>query len=551
MPVTRILLMVFCSVAAAGVGAAEPGGRTRPNIVLIVADDLGYSDLGCYGGEIRTPHLDALAQRGLRFTQFYNGARCCPTRASLMTGLYPHQAGVGRMTMDAGEKFPGYRGTLTPNTVTIPEVLRGAGYRTAMVGKWHLSPTVEGPGHMRRLSNRVVADAFSDPGTYPVARGFERHYGVIWGVVNYFDPFSLVRDGEPVREVPPDYYITDALTDQAVRYVEAFAKGDAPFFLYVAHVAPHWPLHAPAADVDRYVDTYRAGWDAVRAARHRRMAGQNLSPPAELPPAEGRTGTWEQNRTADWDARAMATHAAMITRMDEGVGRIVAKLREANRLDDTLILFLSDNGASPEAYERPGFDRPAETRDGRKVAYPPDKTVPPGGEETFFGMGPAWANVSNSPLRGWKAQVYEGGIRTPLIAHWPRGVRSQQGGVTAAVGHVTDVMPTCLELAGAPYPAHFEGRAITPVEGRSLLPVLGGGTRDAGGPIGWEHFGARAWRRGDWKLVSRPRGPWELYDLSQDPGEQHDVSAREPQRVTEMADEWERWARRVAVFPAP
>ena len=542
------LWLILSSLAMTATAQDAP---PRPNIVLIVADDLGYSDLGCYGGEIRTPNLDALAERGLRFTQFYNGGRCCPSRASLMTGLYPHQAGVGRMTTDEGPQRPGYRGHLTPNTVTIAEVLRSAGYRTAMVGKWHLSTTREGPDHMRRLSNQVVADAFADPKTYPGARGFEHHYGVIWGVVNYFDPFSLVYDAEPVRQVPPGYYITDDFTDHAVRFIDEFSKGAEPFFLYVAHVAPHWPLHAPDADVERYVDTYKAGWDAVRTARHERMKALGLSPPAALPPAAGRSTAWDQNPARDWDARAMATHAAMISRMDDGVGRIVARLKETGRLDSTLILFLSDNGASPEAYENPGFDRPAQTRDGRKITYPPDKNVPPGREDTFFGFGPAWANVANAPLRGWKAQTYEGGIRTPLIAHWPRGLKAADGAVTGEVGHVMDVMPTCLEVAGAAYPKEFDGRRITPVEGKSLLLVFRSEPFDRGGAVGWEHFGARAWRRENWKLVCRPRQPWELYDLSRDGGEQVDLAKQQPERVRQMGDEWERWARRVNVYPAP
>ena len=533
----------------------EPSPR-RPNIVLVLADDLGYSDLGCYGGEIRTPHLDRLAARGLRFTRFYNGARCCPTRASLMTGLYPHQAGVGRMTMDSGAQFPGYRGTLTPNTVTIAEVLRAAGYSTAMVGKWHLSLTQERPGHMKHLNNQAILDTFSDPATYPVGRGFERHYGVIWGVVNYFDPFSLVHNAEPVREVPKDFYVTDAFADEAVRVVDEFARGDAPFFLYYAPVAPHWPLHAPAADIDRYVDTYAAGWDAVRAARHRRMTEMNLLPEsaraAGLPPARRRGPAWEQNPTRDWDARAMATHAAMVTRMDEGVGRLVRKLEETGRLDETLILFLSDNGASPEVYPNPGFDRPSHTRDGRKITYPPDKTIPPGGQETFYYLGPAWAEVANTPLRGHKAQTYEGGVCTPLIAHWPRGVQAKPGAVTQDAGHVVDVMATCLEVAGAVYPRTFESRAITPAEGVSLVSALRrGGEGKAERAIGWEHFGWRALRRGDWKIVARPNENWELYDLSSDPLEANDLAADNGQRVEEMSDEWERWAKRVNVYPAP
>lgn len=549
----RCLPLLLLTVLPAFRAAAQ--APPRPNIVLIVADDLGFSDLGCYGGEVRTPNLDALAARGLRFTQFYNAARCCPTRASLMTGLYPHQAGVGRMTMDAGPDRPGYRGTLPGNVVTVAEALKASGYRTAMVGKWHLSLTRERPGHMKRLANQEIAETFSDPASYPVNRGFEKHYGVIWGVVNYFDPFSLVDGTTPVREVPEDYYITDALTDHALQYIDDFAGGaeqGTPFFLYVAHVAPHWPLHAPAGDVDRYVKIYEAGWDAVRAARRRRMAEMNLPAGAELPPPQGRQTGWEENPRREWDARAMATHAAMITRMDEGVGRIVRKLEETNQLDNTLILFLSDNGASPEAYPNPGFDRPAQTRDGRRITYPPDKTVPPGREDTFFGMGPAWANVANTPFRWWKAELYEGGICTPLVAHWPRGMGEvKPGAITPQVGHVMDLMPTCLELAGAGGAKEFGGRPVQAMEGKSLLPVLRGAEREGHQIIGWEHFNARALRRGDWKLVARPGKPWELYDLSKDRTELHDLAAAEPQRVKAMAAEWERWAQRTNVYPAP
>jgi arylsulfatase A-like enzyme len=541
------LAVLFVLVAPA---AAFADAKGSPNIVVILADDLGYSDLGCYGGEIRTPHLDALAARGLRFSQFYNGGRCCPTRASLLTGLYPHQAGVGRMTQDAG--LPGYRGFLTDNTVTIAEVLRAAGYRTAMVGKWHLSLTREQPGHTRHLNNQQVLDTFSDVKTYPVARGFESHYGVIWGVVNYFDPFSLVRDAAAVREVPRDYYVTDAFSDEAVRYIRQFGKSEEPFFLYVAHVAPHWPLHALREDIARYEKTYAAGWDAVREARHRRLVEQGLlaRDNSALPPRRERV-RWEDNPAKAWDARAMAVHAAMVDRMDQGVGRIVSALRQAGRLDDTLILFLSDNGASPEAYRNSGFDRPSETRDGRKIAYPPDKSVMPGPAETFHYLGPAWAEVCNTPLRFWKAEMHEGGICTPLIAHWPAGLKTSPGAVTHQAGHVVDVMATCVELAGSQYPAEFDGRAITPLEGKSLAPVFAGGKRDDRDFIAWEHFGARAVRQRSWKLVSRRDGPWELYDLSTDRTEMRDRAAEDPQRVRDLGRRWELWAKQKNVFPAP
>ena len=540
------LLMLLLPVAATA-------AASRPNIVLILADDLGYSDLGCYGGEIRTPNLDALAGGGLRFSQFYNGGRCCPTRASLLTGLYPHQAGVGRMTRDEGEGFPGYRGFLTDNTVTIPELLRAAGYRSAMVGKWHLSLTEERPGHMRRLNNQEIADRFSDPATYPVARGFESHYGVIWGVVNYFDPFSLVRNTEPVREVPPDYYITDALTDEAVRNIRDFARGDDPFFLYVAHVAPHWPLHALEEDGKRYEQTYAAGWDAVREARHGRLIEKGVlrRDNCALPSRRENAVRWEDNPTKQWDARAMATHAAMVDRMDQGVGRIVSALRETGELENTLILFLSDNGASPEAYRNSGFDRPSQTRDGRKIAYPPDKSVMPGSQETFFYIGPAWAEVANTPFRFWKAEMHEGGICTPLIAHWPAGIKAPAGSVTHRPGHVIDVMATCAELVDSEYPSEFNGRKLTPLEGKSLTSILNGADPDRPAILAWEHFGARAMRRGDWKLVARKDGPWELYDLSRDRTELRDLASDEPDRVRDMSRAWEQWARESNVLPAP
>jgi arylsulfatase len=531
---------------------ADAAPANRPNIVVILADDMGYSDLGCYGGEVQTPNIDALAQNGLRFTQFYNVGRCCPTRASLLTGLYPHQAGVGRMTNDA--KLPGYRGRLNENCVTIAEVLRSTGYRTAMVGKWHLSNTTEGPDHMRHLNNQAIAPQFGDPKTYPVGRGFEEHYGIIWGVANFFDPFSLVHNAEPVREVPKDFYLTDAISDHAVEYIDKYGKGAEPLFMYVAYTAPHWPLQAIESDIKKYEDTFKDGWDAVRTRRFERMKKLGvLSPGAKagMAPRNEPNAKWEDDPTREWDARAMAVHAAMIDRMDQGVGRIVARLRDRKMLDNTLILVLSDNGASPETIGDPGFDRPSQTRDGRKIAYPPDKTVMPGPETTFFGFGPQWANVSNTPLRLWKAEMFEGGISTPLVVHWPGGLKTKTGGITHGVGHVMDVMATCLDVAGATYPREFEGRMITPMEGQSLAPLLRGEAWQEHKNIGWEHIGARALRKGDWKIVSRRKGDWALYDLAKDRAESHDLSAEEPERLKSMSELWERWAKRVNVYPAP
>ena len=535
-------------------GCPSAGAAPRPNILLIMVDDMGWSDLGCYGGEVRSPHIDRLAERGLRFSTFYNCGRCCPTRASLLTGLYPHQAGVGRMTFDGG--LPGYRGELSRNAVTIAEVLQEAGYRTAMVGKWHLSLTEERDDHMRQLNNQEIRPTFADIDTYPVNRGFEEHYGIIWGVINYFDPFSLVHDTVAVVDVGDDYYVTDAFSNKAVEFIDKYGSGDAPFFLYLAHCAPHWPLHALPEDIARYEGVYSAGWDAIRRRRYARQIEMGLidAGSARLTERFPPRADWQENPTAAWDTRAMACHAAMIDRVDQGIGRIVAKLEAMGELDNTLIMLLSDNGASREEPRRPGFDRVSETRDGRPVTYyggdQPQELLP-GAEETYAGLGPEWANVCNTPFRYYKATQHEGGIRTPLVVHWPRGIAASQGGVTHQAGHVIDIMATCLDAAGADYPDAYGGHAIVPLEGQSLLPVLAGEERTPHDAIFFEHFGARAVRQGDWKLVSLPQGEWELYYAPLDQSETVNLADRQPDRVRELSSLWQVWAERSGVLPAP
>jgi arylsulfatase A-like enzyme len=536
----------------------EPAGDARPNIVVIMADDMGYSDLGSYGGELSTPSLDALAENGLRFTQFYNTARCVPTRAALLTGLYAHRAGLGGMTFDQGEA--GYQGRLSDNTVTIAEVLGQAGYRTGMVGKWHVSETRarDEAEQLEWLAHRADYGDFSPLEQYPTARGFDDYYGNIWGVVDYFDPFSLVNGTEPVRDVPEGYYHTDAISDTAVAYVERYAGMDAPFFLYVAHTAPHWPLHALPEDIAVYEDTYTAGWQAIREARHRRLLELGVFEPgqAALSPRIMPELGWGENPDTVWDARAMAVHAAMIHRLDRGVGRLVRALEETGELDNTLILFLSDNGASPERPSGfgPGFDRAGSTRDGNDVAFPVDRspTALPGPQTVHSGIGPRWANVANTPFRYWKARVHEGGINTPMIAHWPAGLGATPGSLTDQPGHVIDLMATALDAAGVSYPDRYDDREIHPLDGISLLPILRGEEREGHPALFWEHFGARAVRQGPWKLVSLEEGgPWELYDLDRDRTELDDVAALHPDRVEAMAALWDAWARDTGVVPRP
>lgn len=539
MPVRFILILIS---AAWLVPAADPAkAQERPDIVVIMLDDMGFSDLGCYGGEIRTPHIDRLADGGLRFMQFYNAARCCPTRAALLTGLYPHQVNLARNGRSLGR-----------NGVTIAEVLREAGYRTGMTGKWHLSftPVLKGGRHLDWINHHFEPGRpFGPLDTYPVKRGFEKHYGIIWSVVNYFDPFSLVEGTEPVPQVPDDYYITDAITEKSIEYIREFARDEAPFFLYVAHCAPHWPLHARAEDIARYRDTYKKGWHKLRRDRYQRQMKMGLFEPqtAPLPELQGYGRDWDELSGDDreFESACMAVHAAMIDRVDQGVGRIVETLKAAGRFENTVIIVLSDNGASPERARRPGYDRPSQTRDGRRIRY--TGRYDPGGETTWACIGSRWASAANTPFRYWKKESFEGGCHTPLIVHWPRGLKTKPGSTDRQPGHVIDLMPTCLDLAGAEYPSEFLGRTITPLEGKSLLPILRGRQRRGHGSLFFEHEGGRAVRRGDWKLVALKNEPWELYNLKTDQTETRNLAEKHPDRVKQMAAKWQKWAKRVGV----
>lgn len=534
-----------------------PAAGTRPNIVLIMADDMGYSDLGCYGGEIRTPNLDGLAKDGLRFTQFYNGARCCPTRASLLTGLYPHQAGVGHMMDDTGK--PGYSGNLNANCRTIAEVLGPAGYRSYAVGKWHVTRHTgkDGPKH-----------------NWPLARGFDRFYGTIHGGGSYYDPSSLVRDATMISPYadpdykPAAYYYTEAISDQAVRFVGDHARDQAakPFFLYVAYTAAHWPMHAPPEDVATYRGQYDVGYEPIRRARFEKAtalglidAKQGLSPPA---------ADWSKVADREWEAAGMEVYAAMVDRMDRGIGKIVRELTRTGQLDNTLILYLQDNGGCAELQGRegkkdhPNINRPAkptfpamrpdefaaagsvpsQTRDGYPVRMGP--RVMPGPADTYVAYGPRWANVSNTPFREYKHWVHEGGISTPLIAHWPASIAAR-GGLRKQPGHLIDIAATVYDLAGASYPEQ-----ATPPEGKSLVPAFADKPIDRGA-IFWEHEGNRAVRSGDWKLVAKHGEPWELYDLAKDRIEGTDLAAKHPAKAKELSAKYDAWARRAQVEPWP
>ena len=524
----------------------------RPNIIVILADDLGYSDIGSYGGEIQTPNLDYLASRGLRFANFYNTSRCCPSRTSLLTGLYNHDAGVGAMTTD--EHLPGYRGYITKNAVTIAEVLKDAGYHTAMVGKWHVSNTIvqDNPKEqLKWLNHQTEHPLFSPIQQYPTNRGFEKYFGNIWGVVDYFDPFSLVSGTKPIKNVSKDYYHTDAINDTAVTYIKQLSHQKKPFFLYVAHTAPHWPLMALPADIEKYKDTYKKGWDAIREKRYQKLAMLGLIDSVKAPLSERwRDGLkWENNKDSIFDARAMAVHAAMIDRMDQGIGRIIKTLKETGQLENTLIVFLSDNGASAEnaAGYGAGFDRPSHTRDGKVISFSTAKDILPGSQTTFTSIGDRWANVANTPYRYWKEQSFEGGIHTPMIAFWPNGLKVKGGSVTNQVGHVMDFMATFIEVAKAEYPKRYKGNEITPLQGLSLLPIFKGKERQGHQALFNEHIGAKYVRSKGWKLVQGSgnlpgKSVWNLYHIAEDLTETKDLASEYPDKVVELKIMWEDWA---------
>lgn len=528
----------------------------KPNVLIILSDDMGFTDLGCYGGEIATPTLDALAANGLRFTQFYNTARCCPTRASLLTGLYPHQAGIGHMMTDDGK--PGYRGDLNTSCRLLGEVLKPAGYRCYAVGKWHVTrfTSKDGPKH-----------------NWPLQRGFDRFYGTIHGAGSFYDPSSLVRDNTMISPYadpeykPKTYYYTDAISDHAVRFLREHAQQhkEKPFFCYVAYTAAHWPMHALPEDIAKYKGKYDGGYEPIRQARFEKAAKLGLIDPKQpmCPQAED----WNKVEDKKWEAACMEVYAAMIDRMDQGIGKIVDELKKNGQFDNTLIFYLQDNGACAEPMgrtgnknhpniprpEKPTFPPlkpedfatgsvPMQTRDGYPIRMGPQ--VMPGPEDTYIAYGRGWANVSNTPFREYKHWVHEGGISTPLIVHWPQGITAK-GELRHQPGHLIDIAPTVYELAKVQYPAD-----ATPLEGRSLLPVFANKALDRDA-LFWEHEGNRAVRVGNWKLVAKHNQNWELYDIAQDRVEANNLADTMPDKVKELAAKYDAYAKRALVEPWP
>ncbi len=548
------LLLVPALLATAG---SESSADERPNILVILSDDVGYSDIGCQGGEIDTPHLNRLADGGIRFTQFYNTGRCCPTRASLLTGLYPHQAGMGWMVNYTGPEA--YAGELNRHCVTFAEVLGRAGYSTYMVGKWHVTPA---PTEEQASDNTINKE------NWPLQRGFDKFYGTIAGSGSYFDPAALAEDNELI---PPDdpqgFYYTDAISNHAAQFIRQHDR-QKPFLMYLAYTAAHWPLHAKQADIAKYKGRYDEGWDKLREERLAKLKKLGLlADEVQLAP---NVRDWSDEDRKEWQASRMEVYAAMIDAMDQGIGRVLDSLRTTGQYDNTLVLYLQDNGAcqeesrSQQARQRREKVKPVEpmAADALQFASVPEHTrsgqptqwgreVVPGPANTYMEVGREWANASNTPFRLFKHYVHEGGIATPLIAHWPNGIR-RRGELETQPGHLIDIMPTLVELAGAEYPETFhEGDAkIQPAEGVSLVPALAGEPIDRKVPLFWEHEGNRAVRDGDWKLVARGKmGTWQLYNLSKDRSELEDLSRDHPERVSELSGAWEAWAARVGAVP--
>lgn len=566
---SRMRSVVCFTTLAFSVAYAEP--QNKPNILIILADDLGYSDIGCYGGEIKTPHLDALALNGIRFSQCYNSSRCCPTRASILTGLYPHQAGIGAMTGGNPAGPEGYIGRLHRQTITLAEALAPAGYSRYACGKWHVN----------------------EPG--PIQRGFEEFYGFVHGyAVDSWNPNMMIRlpaDRQQRTYPQGTYYATTAITDHALDFIDSARSKKNPFLLYLSYQVAHFPIQAPKELIEKYVATYEKGWDLLRSERFERMKKLGLIPShATLPPrspidntsvakrmgsmtTDGSNPAWDTldaKRRADL-ARRMATYAAMVECMDTHIGRVVESLKSHGELDNTLIIFLSDNGACAEwepfgfdldakayAHNAPGHGINGGTPGKPNILHEGEDLLQMGGPGSLFSYGCAWANLSNTPLWLYKHYTHEGGIRTPMIAHWPAKIVGK-GEWRSHLTHITDIMATCLDVSGAQYPKTIDGKQIPPCEGRSLMPALMNAP-ETPRTLVFEHERNGALREGEWKLVGQnvfaknafaKDAKWELYNMSTDISEQANLAQQQPERVEKMKAKLLEEARRTHILPKP
>ena len=526
----------------------------QPNFILILADDMGYSDLGCYGSEINTPNIDSLASTGVRFSQMYNSARCCPSRAALLTGLNPQQTGVGHMVSTFGQPnsitVPAYQGYLNETSATIPEVLKTNGYNTYMSGKWHV-----GGGY--DLTDASTWNPGDKTHPTPTQRGFDEFFGIVAGAANFFHPRTLMKNDEVLDIDTSDFYLTDAISENAVSMLETATKDNKPFFMHVAYTAPHWPLHAYEEDIAKYVGKYKHGWDQIRTSRHQELKGMGiLDSRWEISPRDSSSRPWNTVEEQEWEDLRMAVYAAMIDRMDQGIGKILAKLRELELDENTVVMFLSDNGGCAEFLaeetERPSpLQYSSPPPDGRKIRIGNSRDFKPGPDDTFMSYDLPWANASNTPFRLFKRWTHEGGISTPFILNWPQKIKNPS--IVHDPTHIIDIAATIYEAANATYPKEYGGNLITPLEGESFLKVTDSANWNRRKPIFWEHEGSRAMRDGEWKLVSEVGEGWELYNMSEDRTELSNLAEKEKDRLSKMRNSYLEWMQRCGVeeWPIP
>ena len=515
----------------------------KPNVIFILADDLGYSDIGCFGSEINTPNLDALGKNGILMTQMYNSARCCPSRASLLSGLTPHQAGVGHMVENLGTH--NYQGYLSDNCVTIAECLSKTGYQTFMSGKWHVG------GH-EDIQNVEKWRPGEKGFPTPKQRGFDKFFGTLTGAGNFYNPPTLMLEDKFIQVESTDFHYTDEISKHAVRMIDE-KNDDDPFFMYVAFTAPHWPLHAWEEDISQYEGKYRKGWSQTRMDRFEEMRGNVLDPKWKLTKEDPANPDWSNIENKDWEDLRMATYSAQIEQMDRGIGKIVDKLKKIGELENTIIMFAADNGGcaeflaedsnqpNPNQFNNPGPD-------GRKVNFGNIPNLRPGPADTFMSYDLPWANLSNTPFRLFKRWVHEGGISTPFIVHWPKKINHD---IINTPVQFADISPTILDVCGSDYPKTYKSNEITPLEGESFARLFDGYEFNKSNPLFWEHEGNRAVRIGDWKLVSEFPGPWELYNISEDRSETKNLINKEKDIANDLQKKYEDWAQRCGILDWP
>jgi len=541
---------------------AQKGNIKKPNVIVILTDDMGYSDIGCFGSEIHTPNIDKLAMNGLRYTRFYNTARCSPSRAALLTGLYPHQAGMGHLSTENYTE-DGYVDDLSKNVITMAELFKQAGYATYMTGKWHIAKNM---------------GTTTDKSNWPCQRGFQRYFGTLNGSGSYYDPGTLISNNTFIAP-SKNFYYTNAISDTAVKFINEHQSKN-PFFFYIAYTAAHWPLHAPDSEVEKYKGMYNKGWDIARQQRFEKLKKLGIiSDKCVLTERGVSIPEWSKEPLKEWQVKRMEVYAAMIDIMDQGVGRIITALEKKGILENTIIFYMHDNGGCAETLDTDQPEIPLTAKQKLKASFAADsillekkptytrdgdylrsgRGVVPGEANTWSTYGVEWANVSNTPFREYKQFTHEGGIASPLIVYWPKGIKAT-GELRKQPSHLIDILATCVDIVGLNYPTVFNGHTIQPYEGKSLVPTF------TNKPIArefifWEHAANRALRMNEWKLVSKTQkkkifsplvdNNWELYNIDIDPSETNNVANKYPEKVKEMSAKWEAEAIRMKAKPWP